>query len=244
MNKVSILDLPEDLLGDAPIKPISHAPGTKRKGAISKQHSPIGPTPIETLITEVATVLSIDPQELRDWGKEISVPTAVLKNILLTAKHYKLNPHLGNIAWELNTKNQWDIYIPIDGWISLIHREPSFQGISFHQAAETEQGIPIWMECTIYRSSLIHPITVREYFAELKTDHPMWVEMPRRMLRHKTMQQCARLALGIGLPELKISVPDSRIPNHLDSINNYCANNQCFTSPKIWLKQKLRANKI
>ena len=53
----------------------------------------------------------------------------------------------------------------------------------------------------IERSDLIHPITVREYFIELKTEHPMRAQKPRRMLRHKTIQQCARLAFGISLPE-------------------------------------------
>jgi hypothetical protein len=111
---------------------------------------------------------------------------------------------LGQIDWEANLDGSYEGYIPIDGWISLIHRQPTFQGIHFHQSPETEHEIPIWMECTIYRSDLTHPITVREYYAELKTDHPMWSQMPRRMLRHKTLQQCARLAFGISAPELKI----------------------------------------
>jgi hypothetical protein len=88
----------------------------------------------------------------------------------------------------------------------LIHREHTFHGITFDQSSETENGIPIWMECTIFRSDLTHPITVREYYAELKRDHPAWQLMPRRMLRHKTLQQCARLAFGINAPELKIPI--------------------------------------
>lgn len=120
-----------------------------------------------------------------------------------TSQRLALNPLMGHIAWEITPKGDWEIYIPIDGWIAMIHREPKFQGIAFDQSIQTENGIPIWMECRIYRSGLAHPISVREYFSELKTEHPTWAKMPRRMMRHKTLQQCARLAFGISAPDLK-----------------------------------------
>ena len=39
----------------------------------------------------------------------------------------------------------------------------------------------------------------------MKTEHAAWQQMPRRMLRHRAMQQCARLAFGITVPECKPS---------------------------------------
>ncbi len=187
MKRVSIMDLPEDLLDEDPPNP------------------PSEPT-LDTLVREVANTLGIVPQELSHWTKEAVAPEEVLKLILRVAKCYQLNPLLGQIDWELNLDASYEVYIPIDGWIAMIHREPSFKGLTFSQATEIEEGIPIWMECSIYRSGLIQPMTVREYYAELKTDHPIWIQMPRRMLRHKTLQQCARLAFGISVPELKIPI--------------------------------------
>ena len=35
----------------------------------------------------------------------------------------------------------------------------------------------------------------------MKTEHPSWKQMPRRMLRHRVIQQCARMAFGISAPE-------------------------------------------
>lgn len=140
--------------------------------------------------------------------------------ILLTSQRLRLNPLLGQIAWELNEKNYWEDFIPINGWITMIHRELSFQGITFNESNQTENGIPIWMECSIYRSDLIHPITVREYFIELKTEHPMWAKMPRRMLRHRTLQQCARLAFGISDPELKMIKTEKNFTESKDGIQN------------------------
>lgn len=40
------------------------------------------------------------------------------------------------------------------------------------------------------------PITVREYFVEVRNSHEMWQKMPRRMLRHRALQQCVRLAIA------------------------------------------------
>jgi hypothetical protein len=52
------------------------------------------------------------------------------------------------------------------------------------------------MECIIYRKDRSQPTAVREYFDEVKGEQAIWQKMPRRMLRHRVMQQCARLALG------------------------------------------------
>lgn len=203
MKKVSILDLPEDLLDDDQPHRSLQSQTDKSEHAMSKQsQSPIEPT-LGALVTEVANTLGISPEEISHWTKEAVVPQEVLKLILRVAQRYQLNPLLGQIDWELNLNGSYEVYIPIDGWVAMIHREPSFKGLTFSQATENEQGIPIWMECSIYRADLIQPITIREYFAELKTEHPIWIQKPRRMLRHKTMQQCARLAFGICIPELQ-----------------------------------------
>ncbi len=44
---------------------------------------------------------------------------------------------------------------------------------------------------------------VKKFLDEpLTRDHPMWQAMPQRMLRHKTLQQCTRLAFGISAPQV------------------------------------------
>jgi hypothetical protein len=220
MKELSILDLPEDLLEE------------------DHRHRPSEPI-LDELVTEVANTLRIVPQELRHWAKEAVAPEEVLKSILRVAKRYQLNPVLGQIDWEVSLDGSYEVYIPIDGWIAMVHREPSFKGLTFSQATETEEGVPLWMECSIYRSDLIQPITVREYYAELKTDHPMWNQMPRRMLRHKTLQQGARLAFGISVPELKIPVtpPMMEKPAILHT-------NQSAFNGKALLREKIEMNKF
>ena len=111
--------------------------------------------------------------------------------------------------------------------------------MTFCQSIEMDHGIPIWMECSIYRSDLVQPMTVREYFAELKTDHPIWQQMPRRMMRHKTLQQCARLAFGIHLLELR-----DRKPIIATAQKSKGAQHVEHVSAKQLLKEKLQTESI
>ena len=142
--------------------------------------------------------LKIDATELESWcAQQEAIPTEIMLSLLRHAKHYGLNPILGEIAYDLSDELGCQVYLPIDSWITLIQREPSFQGMVFTQAEIEEHELPIWMECTIYRSDRVVSMTVREDLSEVKTNHPAWQHQPRRMLRYKALQQCARLAFGL-----------------------------------------------
>jgi hypothetical protein len=235
MKKVSILDMPEDLLEDDQSDLRSKSQAAKLGNMRCQRGQLSGKSTLDVLVTEAANILEIVPQELYDWTQEVLAPEGVLQSILTIAKRHQLNPLLGQIDWEQNPEGSYEIYIPIDGWITLIHREKTFQGITFDQSAKTENGIPYWMECAIYRSDLTHPIRVREYYVELITEHPMWQQMPRRMLRHKTLQQCARLAFGISVAEL-----DKTKPQIIKTKFNPTNQKNTTCSGKDLLKEKLR----
>jgi hypothetical protein len=234
MNKISIIDMPEDLLDENRSDQTSSPKKPTSENWTGKGNSSETPLNQDNFIADVAKALEITKEELRDWVQEAVIPKDLLKTILRIAKRLKLNPLIGQIDWEQNPEGSYEIYIPIDGWITLIHREPNFKGLTFHQSPETDQGVPIWMECSIYRSDLIQPIAVREYYVELKTEHPMWQQMPRRMLRHKTLQQSVRLAFGISVPELKPIKHNAAITKK----ENVTKGNRSQTSKQI-LKEKL-----
>jgi hypothetical protein len=51
--------------------------------------------------------------------------------------------------------------------------------------------------CIIHRKDRSHPVRVTEYMSECRRPNVgPWTSHPRRMLRHKAMIQCARLAFG------------------------------------------------
>ena len=235
MKPVSTLGLIEDLL-DADTTSVEGANKKVNGQTLRKRQAQLTPSSrLEVLTKDAAKTLQINPQELLDWLDASFAPEAAQLHLLRLAKRLALNPVLGHIDWDHHPDHEFEVFIPIDGWIHLIHREPSFRGIAFSQSTELEHGIPIWMECSIVRTNLAKPITVREYFAELKTDHPIWEQMPRRMMRHKTLQQCARLAFGIHLPEhqdhtsTKSPMESSRATKRIDLV-----------SAKQMLREKLR----
>lgn len=211
MNKsIDILTIAEDL-------PSSQLPpqtrgSSKPKDPLKKESKGSSTrSPLASAKERLIHTLGLDPEELDIWCAMQSIPAETMIELFKYATRYRLNPTLGEIAYEAHADQSRTIYIPIDGWISLIQRQTTFAGMTFSQSEETQDGIPIWMECTIYRSDFTVPMTVREYLSEVRTDHAIWQQMPRRMLRHKTLQQCARLAFGISVPKIKISKPDQAL---------------------------------
>ena len=197
---IDILTMAEDL---PPSQTQSQMKGSsKPKDPLKKESKgPSSKSPLASAKERLIHTLGLDPEELGAWCTTQSIPLETMIELFKCATHYGLNPILGEIIYEANADQSHSIYIPIDGWITLIQRQATFAGMTFSQSEETQEGIPIWMECTIHRSDFTVPMTVREYLSEVRTDHAIWHHMPRRMLRHKTLQQCARLAFGIHGPQ-------------------------------------------
>lgn len=148
-------------------------------------------------ITQTAKQMDLEESELKAWvDLQVMAPKQTLLALLRLARANGLDPLKEEVALAVYDDTHWQAYITVEGYSKLLNRHPAFDGIAFTQSEDTANGIPIWMECTIYRKDRSKPITVREYFEEVKGEQAIWQKMPRRMLRHKVMQQCARLAVG------------------------------------------------
>ena len=246
-KNLALLHIREDLLQtDQPASNQKLARPGRRRPVSTEVNQSIG-AQIAQLKECLVNDLKIDTIELENWcEQQETVPIKTMVNLLTHAKRYGLNPILGEIAYDYSDELGWQVYIPIDGWVTLILREPNFQGMIFTQAEKEEQEVPIWMECTIYRSDRVVPMTVREYLSEVKTNHPAWQQIPRRMLRYKALQQCARLAFGISVPELSESKHCKHQAFDGDSITKQKikSNNHVPQSSKELLKAKINQNKI
>lgn len=72
-----------------------------------------------------------------------------------------------------------------------MNEHPQFDGIEFDQDDSK-------CTCIIYRKDRSRAIKVTEWMDECRRDTGPWKSHGRRMLRHKAMIQCARLAFGFG----------------------------------------------
>ena len=181
-------------------KPKHKTTAAAKKGVV-KQVSPMA-----KVLKCAANAIAMTPKELTLWFSYYpQVSEATQETCLRLITEYKLNPRADEIDLVQFEAGHWQVFITINGWAKLINAHPAFCGIEFSEASELEEGVPLWRGCTIYRTDRIKPIVIREYFTEMKTEHAAWQQMPRRMLRHRAMQQCARLAFGITIPECKPS---------------------------------------
>jgi hypothetical protein len=157
---------------------------------------------LEKTIAHAAKVLNIDTDELQLWLDQHQgiTPYTQVQLLRLASKHL-LDP-LSDEIGIIETKEGFLPFITIDGWAKLMNQHPQYAGMSLREPTESNSQLPAWMECTIYRNDRILPIVVKEYLEEVMTNHPSWQQMPRRMLRHRVIQQCARLAFGISAQEV------------------------------------------
>lgn len=153
---------------------------------------------LQKSLEQTAQVLNIDVDELQLWLEQHQGITPYTQTQLLRlAKKHGLDPLSDEVSL-METKEGYVPFITIDGWAKIINEHPQFAGMSLREPQEMAHQLPEWMECTIYRNDRILPIVVKEYLEEVMTNHPSWQQMPRRMLRHRVIQQCARLAFGIN----------------------------------------------
>jgi hypothetical protein len=119
------------------------------------------------------------------------VTDAQMTALLVVANQYGLNPWTKEIYAFPDKQNGIVPVVGVDGWSRIINSRPEFDGMDFEQDADS-------CTCTIYRKDRSHPIKVTEWMAECKRSAGPWLSHPYRMLRHKAMIQCARLAFGFS----------------------------------------------
>lgn len=153
---------------------------------------------LTTLVGALAQRLNLgtDPRELIDTlkntafrGKE-SPTDAQLSALLVVSQEYGLNPFTKEIYAFPSERGIVPI-VSIDGWIRIVNEHKQFDGMDFDYK-------PTEVTCRIYRKDRKHPTVVTEYLEECKRNTDPWNKMPRRMLRHKALIQCARVAFGFA----------------------------------------------
>lgn len=154
-------------------------------------------TALATLTNKLAARLDMGDgsglmETLKATAFKGQVSDAQMTALLIVANQYALNPWTKEIYAFPDKNNGIVPVVGVDGWSRILNGNPQFDGMEFEQDDEK-------CTCKIYRKDRGHPISVTEYMSECKRPNiGPWQSHPKRMLRHKAMIQCARIAFGFG----------------------------------------------
>lgn len=145
------------------------------------------------LIVKFAEKFSVDESKVLSTLKSTcfkgQVTDEQMTALMIVADQYGLNPFTKEIYAFPDKNNGIVPVVGVDGWSRIINGNSTFDGIEFDQDDDS-------CTCRIHRKDRNHPTSVTEYLSECKRPTQPWQSHPKRMLRHKALIQCARLAFG------------------------------------------------
>jgi phage recombination protein Bet len=149
----------------------------------------------------MAARFSIEPKQL-----EATLKKTVFKDcrndeeflaLLMVSNEYGLNP-LTKQIYAFPAKGGGIVpVVSVDGWVHLMNSHPQFDGVEFKEHfADGSKLVSITAQ--IWRKDRSRSVTVTEYLSECVRSTDPWKQSPCRMLRHKALIQCARVAFGFS----------------------------------------------
>jgi phage recombination protein Bet len=177
------------------------------------------PSQKQSALSVMAGKFSVEPIKLLDTLRATLMPKATNEELLafvVTANQYDLNPFTKEIYAFPGRSGGITPVVSVDGWIKLMNRHPQFDGIQFR--TDDVDGKPFSVTATIYLKDRSRPVEITEFFSECNRSTEPWKVNPRRMLRHKALIQCARVAFGFSgitdeeeaTPQVQVNVTPSR----------------------------------
>ena len=177
------------------------------------------PSQKQSALSVMAGKFSVEPIKLLDTLRATLMPKATNEELLafvVTANQYDLNPFTKEIYAFPGRSGGITPVVSVDGWIKLMNRHPQFDGIQFR--TDDVDGKPFSVTATIYLKDRSRLVEITEFFSECNRSTEPWKVNPRRMLRHKALIQCARVAFGFSgivddeeaVPQVQVNVTPSR----------------------------------
>lgn len=116
---------------------------------------------------------------------------------LVVAQKHGLNPFTRELFAFPDKGGGIRPIVSIDGWARIINDNPAFDGLELVEVFDSA-GNFVAVTCSIHRKDRRHPVVVTEYLKECDRGTEPWKRWPKRMLRHKALIQCARLAFSFS----------------------------------------------
>lgn len=152
------------------------------------------------VLATIASRYSMEPDVFKATVKgTVFPPTGTNEEFiafLMVANEYRLNPITREIYAFPKKGGGIVPIVSIDGWVSLVNSHPQFDGMEF-DFDQNDKGDLVSVTCRIYRKDRSRPVMVTEFLDECIRPTEPW-KMKRRMLRHKSLMQCARYAFGFS----------------------------------------------
>lgn len=167
--------------------------------SVVTQHQP------RSILVTMATRYGMEPAAFEATVRATCMPTGnnarqatreEFAAFLLVANEHGLNPLTKEIYAYPKKGGGIQPIVGVDGWIRLINSHPQFDGMEFKDEVD-EKGVIFSTTCSIWRKDRSRPVTIPEYLSECYRETEPW-KMKRRMLRHKSLIQCARVAFGFA----------------------------------------------
>jgi phage recombination protein Bet len=147
----------------------------------------------------MASRFNVEPQKLHETLKNTvfkGASDSEMMTLVVVANEYGLNP-LTKEIYAFPAKGGGIVpVVSIDGWIHLANSHPQMDGVDFEFAHDAD-GKLVSCTCIIHRKDRSRPVKVTEYLAECRRGTDPW-KMEHRMLRHKALIQCSRVAFGFS----------------------------------------------
>lgn len=159
---------------------------------------PIAQEPKTSALQILASRLNVDNDKLLSALKNTVFKGATNEELMVltvVANEYGLNPLVKEL-YAFPAKGGGIVpVVSIDGWLRMVNDHPQMDGLETEYLQES--GALIACTCKIHRKDRAHPTIATEFLAECKRNTDPW-KMEHRMLRHKAIIQCARIAFGFS----------------------------------------------
>lgn len=154
------------------------------------------------IVAALALKYEMDPTAFAQTVKATVFPNGQATNEQLAAfcavaREYGLSPFTKQVFAFPNKGGGITPMVSVDGWVSMMNSHPAMDGIDFEPLRD-DDGKVYAMRCIIKRKDRSSPISVVEFLDECKGSSQPWLKSPMRMLRHRAMIQCARIAFGFS----------------------------------------------
>lgn len=164
----------------------------KSTGLTARMAAKFGIEPTMFLTTLKQTAFR---QRGKSGAPAVEVSNEQMAMLLHIAEKYDLDPFLKQL-YAFQAEGGISPIVPIDGWLAIINRHRQMESMEIETAAPGTDQDDYWCAVTIQRKDRKKPTRIEEWLKECYRDTDPWNSHPKRMLRHKAIIQCARVAFG------------------------------------------------